>query len=445
MVSFNGDFFDYPFVTNRAKVHNLDWESESGIAKVESGGDYYVGKWIVHLDCFAWVQRDSYLPCGARGLKAVTRYKLKYDPVELDPEDMTPFAKERPQELAAYSVSDAVATYYLYMKYIHDFIQEGCAWVPGMGPRCQRGRNGACLQSLPQPQPRQSVCWASRVFALCSIIPYGPDDVLRKGSGTLCESLLMKEAFAANVIFPNKHVDPLMEFHEPTNRLIEQSSYEGARVECMRVGVYRADIQETFQLEPSAFRTLLEDLKPTVDFYLTEEEKVKIEDVENYHEVLAEVEKTLKDLCDPDKVAAQLGRASQSSPQKSGSQQDEYTLKLVEYEVVEGSGGIKSGKKVKKASYRVIKDDFPLIYHLDVGAMYPNIILSNRLQPSAIVSKEFCNACSYNDPANKCKKDMDWKWRGDRGGKPPTGAGGLPRCSSFSLLPRQTTLCTQQV
>eukprot|EP00971_Amphidinium_carterae_P275575 5468124-Amphidinium_carterae.1 len=41
---------------------------------------------MVHLDCFAWVQRDSYLPMGARGLKAVTRYKLKYDPVELDPE-----------------------------------------------------------------------------------------------------------------------------------------------------------------------------------------------------------------------------------------------------------------------------------------------------------------------------------------------------------------------
>lgn len=28
----------------------------------------------------------------------------------------------------------------------------------------------------------------------------------------------------------------------------------------------------------------------------------------------------------------------------------------------------------------------PLIYHLDVGAMYPNIILTNRLQPSAMVS-----------------------------------------------------------
>eukprot|EP00435_Cladocopium_sp_Y103_P011327 s249_g2.t4 len=759
--------------------------------------EYFAGKWIVHLDCFAWVQRDSYLPCGARGLKAVTRYKLKYDPVELDPEasdrdeadgkeangaetadaafmqdepfllqtreemkrdagefsrrssrwghctdpetcfscgrlgslsdvalqitaetlediqeaghdfaeavlkevkamlkrqtgtgqaskgtrkDMTPFAKERPQELAAYSVSDAVATYYLYMKYIHDFI-----------------------------------------FALCSIIPYGPDDVLRKGSGTLCESLLMNQAAHANVLFPNKHVDPPLEFHElyrrkkcpkkpqgvfvqnapkgedsqaqfentpfaeggfryvyrgvytsgprqgeecvmkefksgcvhedpwwpwcsdwedtffkedieavkkagdliekfnaagvvskgvylnepevwsgnagritghkvlvepmikgeyfkfnsntghaepdtatmqalshftyhqskhglrkgqyllcdlqggrydgfyvltdpvihsrnkefggtdlgadgienfmahhrcgrfcspnwkmptakqlipkfeavcgttfgeaaalfsdeerkdleikvkkemrisirklwenalpgdknknqivinkskkATNRLVEQSTYEGARVECMRVGVYRADIKETFKIEPSAVQTLLDHLKGTVDFFLTQEEKVKLEDVENYEEVLAEVENQLRALCDPDKVAEQVGRLThEHSPLKTQQveEEQEYQLQLVEYEVIEGTGGIKSGgKKVKKSSYRVVKDDFPLIYHLDVGAMYPNIILSNRLQPMAIVTKEFCNSCTYNDPSNNCQREMDWKWRGD--------------------------------
>jgi DNA polymerase epsilon subunit 1 len=60
------------------------------------------------------------------------------------------YAVERPQELASYSVSDAVATYYLYMKYVHPFI-----------------------------------------FSLCNIIPLNPDEVLRKGSGTLCETLLM--------------------------------------------------------------------------------------------------------------------------------------------------------------------------------------------------------------------------------------------------------------
>lgn len=52
--------------------------------------------------------------------------------------------------MAEYAISDAVATYFLYKKHIHDFI-----------------------------------------FALCTIIPMFPDEVLRKGSGTLCEFLLM--------------------------------------------------------------------------------------------------------------------------------------------------------------------------------------------------------------------------------------------------------------
>jgi DNA polymerase epsilon subunit 1 len=60
------------------------------------------------------------------------------------------YAMEQPHILAQYSVSDAVATYYLYMKYVHPF-----------------------------------------VFSLCNIIPLNPDEVLRKGSGTLCETLLM--------------------------------------------------------------------------------------------------------------------------------------------------------------------------------------------------------------------------------------------------------------
>ena len=74
------------------------------------------------MDAFAWVKRDSYLPQGSQGLKSVTKEKLGYEPFEINPEDMTPFAVEKPQILASYSVSDAVATYYLYMKYVHPFI-----------------------------------------------------------------------------------------------------------------------------------------------------------------------------------------------------------------------------------------------------------------------------------------------------------------------------------
>ncbi len=42
------------------------------------------------------------------------------------------------------------------------------------------------------------------IFALCTIIPMEPDEVLRKGSGTLCEALLMVQAYHGNIIFPNK-------------------------------------------------------------------------------------------------------------------------------------------------------------------------------------------------------------------------------------------------
>lgn len=145
ITTYNGDFFDWPFVDQRMQKYGMSLEKEIGISL---HNDYYMGRFMVHMDCFPWVERDSYLPQGSHGLKAVTKAKLHYDPIEVNPEDMVPFAIEKPYELCQYSVSDAVATYNLYMKHIHDFI-----------------------------------------FALCTIIPLGPDDVLRRGSGTLCENV----------------------------------------------------------------------------------------------------------------------------------------------------------------------------------------------------------------------------------------------------------------
>jgi DNA polymerase elongation subunit (family B) len=44
-----------------------------------------------------------------------------------------------------------------------------------------------------------------------------------------------------------------------------------------------------------------------------------------------------------------------------------------------------SDSRVEKEKVEV--NTAPLIYHLDVAAMYPNIILTNILQPTAIVTK----------------------------------------------------------
>jgi DNA polymerase epsilon subunit 1 len=45
--------------------------------------------------------------------------------------------------------------------------------------------------------------------------------------------------------------------------------------------------------------------------------------------------------------------------------------------------------------------------------MYPNIILTNRLQPTAIVSEDVCAGCVFNKPQNNCKRNLDWEWRGE--------------------------------
>jgi DNA polymerase epsilon subunit 1 len=59
------------------------------------------------------------------------------------------------------------------------------------------------------------------------------------------------------------------------------------------------------------------------------------------------------------------------------------------------------------------RTEYPLIYHLDVGAMYPNIILTNRLQPSAMKTVRDCASCKFNGAAHQCKRPMTWTHRGE--------------------------------
>lgn len=315
IATYNGDSFDFPFVEARAEYHGLNMLTEIGFAKDNDGE--YKSRTTAHMDCFRWVKRDSYLPQGSQGLKAVTVAKLGYDPMELDPELMTPYAADQPQTLAQYSVSDAVATYYLYMKYVHPFI-----------------------------------------FSLCNIIPLNPDEVLRKGSGTLCETLLMVQAYKGNIVMPNRHTDPIGNTYE--GHLLESETYVGGHVEALEAGVFRSDIATDFKVDPAAFQQLIDDLDKALQFSIVEESKMKREDVTNYDEVKAEIQGMLEALRD-------------------------FPTMQVE----------------------------PLIYHLDVAAMYPNIMLSNRLQPDAVVDEATCATCDYNRPGMKCDKKMEWAWRGE--------------------------------
>ena len=315
IVTYNGDFFDWPFVEARASVLGIDMYQEVGFRK--NSEDIYQSDYGVHMDCFCWVNRDSYLPQGSRGLKAVTVAKLGYDPDELDPELMTRYAAERPQTLAEYSVSDAVATYYLYMKYVHPFI-----------------------------------------FSLCNIIPLNPDDVLRKGTGTLCEMLLMVQAYEKGIVLPNKHKEPKETFWD--GHLLESETYVGGHVESIEAGVFRSDIPVNFALDTTAFDELIRDLDAALRFSIEVEEKKSLDDVTNYGEIKAEIIAKLE--------------------------------------------GLKALPN---------RNEKPSIYHLDVASMYPNIMTTNRLQPDSMIQESDCAACDFNRPGKTCDRRLPWSWRGE--------------------------------
>ncbi|KHN69707.1 DNA polymerase epsilon [Ordospora colligata OC4] len=298
MSTFNGSGFDFPFVEKRMQKYGICLKETMGF---ECKDGYYTSPFIVHLDCYKWVKRDSYLPAGSQGLKAVTKAKLGYFPDEVDPEEMVDLAIADPDRMASYSVSDAVATYFLYVKYV---------------------------------QPH--------VFSLCSLIPLSPTSAICQGSGTLCEALLISEAVEYGVIVPDKRVES--KYQEYEGYIAENVTYVGGHVECVRAGLFRSDFSYDFDVN----KKFIEDVGRSIDEMLAE-----YKDEEDFEVMKMNVMKNLE----------------------------------------ENTGKIRREGR---------------IYHLDVGAMYPNIILTNKLQPVSIVNDDVCIRCDFSDEANGCRKKMEW-------------------------------------
>lgn len=98
-------------------------------------------------------------------------------------------------------------------------------------------------------------------------------------------------------------------------------------VEALESGIFRADIPVRFRLNPATVQRLREELRSTAAFCLQHEHGVEMEALMNFEMVCEEAEGALEQLL--------------AAPNRM---------------------------------------ELPAIYHLDVGAMYPNIILTNRLQ-----------------------------------------------------------------
>ena len=76
--------------------------------------------------------------------------------------------------------------------------------------------------------------------------------VLRKGSGTLCEALLMVQAYHANIIFPNKQ-EQVWNKLTSDGHVLDSETYVGGHVEALESGVFRANLPCRFRLVRSIF------------------------------------------------------------------------------------------------------------------------------------------------------------------------------------------------
>uniref|UniRef100_A0A914MZX7 DNA polymerase epsilon catalytic subunit n=1 Tax=Meloidogyne incognita TaxID=6306 RepID=A0A914MZX7_MELIC len=169
----------------------------------------------------------------------------------------------------------------------------------------------------------------------------------------------MVQAFHSNIIFPNKQI---IKENKMTldGHLIDSETYVGGHVEAIESGVFRADIACRFKLDVEALEQLKEEVRPTLEHSLCNDAKILLSEVLNFESVCEQIEQSLDALIE-----------------------------------------------------KPLRTEHPELYHLDVGAMYPNIILTNRLQPPAVVNEEQCMACIHNAPNAKCKRKMDWVWRGE--------------------------------
>ena len=111
---------------SRCSFHGISLVDEIGFSPDTQ--EEYKCRPIIHMDAFRWVKRDSYLPVGSQNLKAAAKVwpqyiicyephplvqaKLRYAPVELDPEEMCRMASENPQVLSVTIATCCHGNYY---------------------------------------------------------------------------------------------------------------------------------------------------------------------------------------------------------------------------------------------------------------------------------------------------------------------------------------------
>lgn len=247
-LTFNGDGFDMPFVVTRCEILKVDFSD----LKLQPGSNTLMQR-SVHIDALYWVNRDSMLPNGKRGLKIVSEIKLGVPEAKrVDHNQMLELCQADPRTVIEYNASDVILTEKLCL----DFV---------------------CLLNL----------------TLGTEVPKPSDEISRSGSGSVSEHAIMLVYKKNGIKIEDK--TPNRTSHIFQDVVSKTSTYAGGSVECSVMGVQCGKFPEEFEVDEEFIRALLPKLKSYIEDELQREgfDLTHIVDLEKVNEKVKQILKNL--------------------------------------------------------------------------------------------------------------------------------------------------------
>lgn len=252
IITYNGDFFDLPYIIERADIYNLNYSFLKVNQNKHMG--WFLLNSFIHLDILYWVKRDSYAPMGERGLKDMCKSKLRFEPDEINYMEMMDCAKNDPLKMLHYNASDVICTKLLSDEFVFNFL-----------------------------------------LNLGNDIGHSMDYLLRKGTAGLSNRLLMSICRQRNILIASKASGRTTHIYD--NRVLKTQSYVGGSVESTVQGLYFNKFDDLFSFDETLYNDIVKNLPTIIENELLKFGKTKNDCLnlkEVYESVLSQLENCFK-------------------------------------------------------------------------------------------------------------------------------------------------------
>lgn len=450
------DFFDFPHIYHRGMVYGIDFKKLFDQDNFEGSGNKDDGTFfgdfkrygVQMFDTMDWTERDSYVSKGMRGLKSISKFLLGIEAIEIDHEEQVRIWQKMENEWlnpnhpsnkdektfnenkkrafmeslnhAVYCASDVYVTDIFAVNSSLGLNMAVASRIPMTFFEVARKKRGPMVEADLLNRMRGKMIAPPKVMKKKRNL-LNPSEI-KKETGAIyrkvgkridgedltfwaecktfsemkkhcngCKNYSCREGWETIWKMPSNKWSPVLcerdsegkgeeegqVFFYPLEnetQIVTKEQYEGALVECFNKGVFKDNTEIKFEINPKTLKVFKTLLHKALDRLIEKTEsnrqnikgvgnnlKVKVKDKEDLHKKI-----------------------------------DEHINSIL--------------NELEEKDGKYYWNGLPVIIHVDVASMYPNIIITYNLQPYAIATEEECARCPYRPKEGEppCWVDMDW-------------------------------------